>query len=123
MYFGAFQQGQSFLQNMLQSLAGLYEDNLFPTNLYEFLDLQPSIREPANPLPIPRPIEYGIAFESISFQYPGEDHLAMQDISLLIPPGQTTALVGENGSGQGHAHKAPLPKSLQITKSSKTFFM
>jgi ATP-binding cassette subfamily B protein len=95
-----FQQGQSFLQNMLQSLAGLYEDNLFLTNLYEFLDLQPRIREPANPRPVPVPLRYGIAFESISFQYPGQDHNALQDISLFIKPGQTIALVGENGSGK-----------------------
>ena len=85
---------------MLQSLAGLYEDNLFLTNLYEFLDLQPRIREPANPRPVPVPLRYGIAFESISFQYPGQDHNALQDISLFIKPGQTIALVGENGSGK-----------------------
>jgi len=100
MYFGAFQQGQSFLQNMMQSLTGLYEDNLFLCNLYEFLDLQPNIQDPANPLPIPRQIEYGIAFESVSFQYPGQDQNALHDISFLIPPGQTIALVGENGSGK-----------------------
>jgi len=100
MYFGAFQQGQSFLQNMLQSLAGIYEDSLFLTNLYEFLDLQPRVREPANPLPVPVPLRYGIAFKSINFQYPGQDHRALQDISFPILPGQTIALVGENGSGK-----------------------
>ena len=40
MYYQAFQRGQGFLQEMLGGLAGLYEDNLFLSNLYEFLDLK-----------------------------------------------------------------------------------
>jgi ATP-binding cassette, subfamily B, bacterial len=100
MYFGAFQQGQSYLLNMLKSLAGLYEDNLFLSKLYEFLDLEPRIKEPEKPHKIPRPIKSGLALEAISFQYPGQDHQALQDISLFIEPGQTVALVGENGSSK-----------------------
>ena len=46
MYFGALQQGQSFLSSLLNGLAGLYEDNLFLTTLYEFLDLKPTVKEP-----------------------------------------------------------------------------
>jgi ATP-binding cassette subfamily B protein len=100
MYFGAFQQGQSYMQTMLGSLASLYEDNLFLSNLYEFLDLDPKVKEPTTPRPVPKQIEYGIAFEHISFQYPGHSHKTLQDISFLISPGQIVALVGENGSGK-----------------------
>jgi len=42
----------------------------------------------------------GLALEGVSFQYPGQDHPTLQDISLLIKPGQKVALVGENGSGK-----------------------
>ena len=100
MYFGAFQQGQNYLQNLLKSLAGLYEDNLFLSHLYEFLDLEPKIKEPARPHKIPRPIKSGLAMDAVRFQYPGQDHPTLQDISLHIKPGQTVALVGENGSGK-----------------------
>jgi ATP-binding cassette subfamily B protein len=99
MYFGAFQQGQGFLQNMMQSLVGLYEDNLFLTDLYEFLDLEPSIKDPEHPRPVPQ-IKDGIKFENVSFRYPDQNHNALEDISLFIKPGQTIALVGENGSGK-----------------------
>jgi len=45
MYFGAIQQGQSFLNSFLSSLVGLYENNLFLTALYQFLDLKPKVEE------------------------------------------------------------------------------
>ncbi len=54
MYYQAFQRAQSSLQEMLTSIAGLYEDNLFISNFYEFLDLKPTIMVPPRPVPFPR---------------------------------------------------------------------
>ncbi len=100
MYYQAFQRVQGFLQVMLGSLAGLYEDNLFLSFLYEFLDLKPTIIEPAQPSPVPRPMQQGILLDHVSFQYPGGSRKALEDISLAIRPGEVVALVGENGSGK-----------------------
>ena len=49
MYHQAFGRLQSALKGVLSSLAKLYSDNLFLSNLYEFLDLQPKISEPLQP--------------------------------------------------------------------------
>ena len=98
MYFGAFQRGQEFLRQFLRSLAGLYEDNLFLANLYEFLDLKRRLAEPAQPKPVPRPLRKGIVFEGVSFSYGAKEALA--EVDLVIPAGTTVALVGENGSGK-----------------------
>ncbi len=49
MYFGAVQRGQSALQSLFTGLAALYEDNLFLSNVDEFLELEPAIRAPAEP--------------------------------------------------------------------------
>jgi ATP-binding cassette subfamily B protein len=100
MYFQAFQRGQNFLRGLLNSLAGLYEDNLFLKNLYEFLDLEQKVIEPSSPSPVPSPMKTGIEFNRASFQYPTGERRVLKDISLTIKPGQVVALVGENGSGK-----------------------
>ena len=100
MYYQAFQRVQGFLQVMLASLAGLYEDNLFLANLYEFLDLKRTIIEPVQASPVPRPMQHGIVLNRVSFQYPEGARKALEDISLTIRPGEVVALVGENGSGK-----------------------
>jgi ATP-binding cassette subfamily B protein len=100
MYFGAFQRGQDFFRDALGGLAGLYEDNLFLTDLKTFLELKPRVDEPAQPKPFPRPIRQGIVLEHVSFHYPDSNRAILQDVSLEIQPGEHIALVGENGSGK-----------------------
>ncbi len=100
MYFGALQQGQSFLSSLLNGFAGLYEDNLFLTTLYEFLDLKPAVKESPNPVPVPEEMKEGISFENVGFCYPDQGNRVLEDINLHIGPGQIIALVGENGSGK-----------------------
>lgn len=47
------------------------------------------------------PIKCNIELENVSFHYPGmQDQLAIQNISLSIPEGKVTAIVGSSGSGK-----------------------
>ncbi|CAN5599549.1 peptidase domain-containing ABC transporter [soil metagenome] len=47
------------------------------------------------------PVNCNMKLENISFHYPGmQDQFALQDISLLIPEGKVTAIVGSSGSGK-----------------------
>jgi len=100
MYYQAFQRGQTFLQEMLRSLAGLYEDSLFLAYLDEFLALEPQVTSPARPRPVPRPMQQGIGVHGVSFRYPNGAEDVLQDITLAIRPGEVVALVGENGAGK-----------------------
>ncbi|HEY9828151.1 MAG TPA: ABC transporter ATP-binding protein, partial [Stenomitos sp.] len=100
LYQQALQRGETALQGVLSGLSGLYEDNLFLNNLYEFLNLTPRIVDPIHPIDFPQPVQRGIAFENVSFQYAHSTRQALDRVSLKIGPSETIALVGENGSGK-----------------------
>lgn len=100
MYYQAFQRGQSFLNGVLRGLSGLYEDSMFLAYLDEFLALEPKVVAPPDPQPVPRPMRKGIAFEDVSFRYPGSTSNVLSHITLTVHPGEVIALVGENGAGK-----------------------
>ncbi|MFE7275852.1 ABC transporter ATP-binding protein [Streptomyces sp. NPDC057623] len=50
--------------------------------------------------PAPARLDQGIAFEHVSYRYPGTDRLALDDVSVRIPAGTVVAIVGEYGSGK-----------------------
>ncbi|MEO8463995.1 MAG: ABC transporter ATP-binding protein [Gammaproteobacteria bacterium] len=98
MYLLLFKQGQASVAAMLSAVGGMYEDNLYLSNLYDYLE-QPShavhgtaqsgIDESA-----------GIEFSHVSFTYPGASKPVIRDLTLTVRPGQSVALVGSNGSGK-----------------------
>jgi ATP-binding cassette subfamily B protein len=98
MYLALFRQGQSALSAALGSIGGLYEDNLYLSNLYEYLD-QPVPPRQGRAMAGPNPAD-GIRFENVSFSYPDAERPALHEVSLHIRPGESLALVGENGSGK-----------------------
>jgi ATP-binding cassette, subfamily B, bacterial len=100
LYQQALQRGESALQGVLSGLSGLYEDNLFLTNLYEFLNLKPKIVDPPYPKQFPIPVQRGIEVKDIAFQYGDTPRQAINGVSFKIQPGETIALVGENGCGK-----------------------
>ena len=66
--------------------------------IFELLDEEPDLIEPADPVALPRPLRGEITFDDVTFAY-GEKP-ALADVSLIVPPGQTVALVGETGAGK-----------------------
>ncbi|PKM08308.1 MAG: ABC transporter permease [Gammaproteobacteria bacterium HGW-Gammaproteobacteria-4] len=98
MYLMLFRQGQSAVSAILSSLGGMYEDNLYLSTLYDYLET-PVATNSGSAVHGPEPSD-GIRFEHVTFTYPGADTPALHDISLHIRPGQSLALVGRNGSGK-----------------------
>ena len=98
MYLVLFRQGQSAVSAILTSVSGMYEDNLYLSNLYEYLE-QPVPSRRGDAVRGPQP-ERGLEFENVSFTYAGAKENALTDICLQIKPGESLALVGENGSGK-----------------------
>jgi len=98
MYLMLFRQGQSAVSAILSAIGGMYEDNLYLSTLYEFLETPASATDASN-IRGPKPDD-GVRFEGVSFTYPGASQPALSDIDLHIQPGESLALVGENGSGK-----------------------
>ncbi|HEY9640346.1 MAG TPA: ABC transporter ATP-binding protein [Coleofasciculaceae cyanobacterium] len=98
LYLVVFRQGQSTFASILASVGGMYEDSLYLSNLYEFLEE-----------PVPEPLGYarhgtqpedGIRFEQVGFTYPGNTTPALKNVSFHLRPGDKLAIVGKNGSGK-----------------------
>lgn len=98
MYLTVFRQGQATFTSALTAIGGMYEDGLYLSNLYEFLE-QPVPAHTGYANRGLRPGE-GLRFEEVSFTYPGSNRLALEDVSFYLKPGEKLALVGENGSGK-----------------------
>jgi ATP-binding cassette subfamily B protein len=98
MYLMLFRQGQAAVGASLSAIGGMYEDNLYLSTLYEYLET-PVRRAPPGKAEGPNPAD-GIRFEQVSFTYPGAEQAALKEVSLHIRPGESLALVGENGSGK-----------------------
>ena len=98
MYLLLFKQGQTAVSAMLSAIGGMYEDNLYLSNLYEFME-QPGRTRRGELTAGPDPAD-GVRFEGVSFRYPGASSAALTDINLHIRPGESVALVGVNGSGK-----------------------
>ncbi len=98
MYLLVFKQGQSALSAILSAIGGMYEDNLYLSNLYEYLEHQstsPGGTAVSGPVP-----NDGIRFEAVTFAYPGAPSPSLRDVTFHIPRGGKLALVGENGAGK-----------------------
>lgn len=100
LYFGSFQIAMNALRPLLSSLAAFYENNLFLTTLFDFLNVRRTIAEPIAPTPPPRQWRSGIVMENVCFRYPGTNEFILDRISLSIRPGEIVALVGQNGTGK-----------------------
>jgi ATP-binding cassette subfamily B protein len=103
LYGISFRQGQQAFQSILASLGGMYEHNLYMSNLFAFLGISTSKREtkalPNSQSSVKR-MDEGIRFEGVSFRYPGQTKWAIEKLDLFVARGESVALVGHNGAGK-----------------------
>lgn len=105
----AAEQARSHLGALFSQVGEIYENSLYTANLFHFLDVAPDSvegalshpQDPSKPLIyVAQPIQQGIEFRNVSFRYPRSDRYILKNLSCSLQPGETTALVGENGTGK-----------------------
>ena len=99
MLFEAFRRGQGYLSSLVVAISGLYDNRLFIGNLFEFLELEPAIKAPAEPLPVPDDIRE-VEFCNVSFRYPDMDRDVLSGFSLRAERGEVVRIDGRNGFGK-----------------------
>jgi ATP-binding cassette, subfamily B, bacterial len=79
----------------VQKAAGAME------RISELLEARPSIAAPPQPKALPSPARGEIAFEDVTFAYPGRaESPALNGFTLRVAPGERVALVGPSGGGK-----------------------
>jgi ATP-binding cassette, subfamily B, bacterial len=67
----------------------------------EILAVEPRIKAPAQPTPLPEPATGSVAFDHVRFAYPSrDDHPVVSDLTFSVAPGERVALVGPSGAGK-----------------------
>ena len=65
----------------------------------EVMRTAPSIADPEQPVEAPSATGV-VEFRGVSFGYPGGEHPVLNDLSFVLRPGETTAIIGGTGSGK-----------------------
>ena len=108
-FFAGFQLCIGYTQSIFSSLNALYEDQLFLRNLFEFLDLEPTVAAPAEPAPLPAPFAREVRFEDVSFAYPGAARPRAPARRPRHPPGRGHRARRRERRGEEHVRQAPHP--------------
>ncbi len=67
--------------------------------IFQALDWDEQIHEPANPVKLPERLRGKVEFRHLNFGYTEESPI-LKDVSVVVEPGQKLAIVGPTGSGK-----------------------
>ncbi|MBW1597216.1 ABC transporter ATP-binding protein [Streptomyces sp. JJ38] len=95
----AVRTGSASLGALVMNINQLHEESLYVRDHGRCLAQAAQRTIPAGGAPVPERIKE-IALDGVTYRYPDRDAAALEQVSLTLPMGSVTAVVGENGSGK-----------------------
>jgi len=94
----AYNQLKSTILNIVNIYTNLYSNSLFASDYIDFLNSNETVtlNETGEELQEVRKIE----FSNVSFKYPNNTYLSLDNVSFKINKGEKVAIVGKNGAGK-----------------------
>ncbi len=86
--------------------------------IQEVLDIQPDVTDPPSAKPLGRATGR-LEFQHVTFHYPGAEEPALTDISFVVEPGQTVAIIGGIGAGKSTLLNL-IPRFYDVTSGTIT---
>jgi len=97
MYVSAITAFATSFRQIMSALVDIRAHDFYYKDLDAYLSVPANLRS-GSICDITPP--YVIAFQNVSFRYPGSDRYALHDVSLTLTPGEKLLIVGENGAGK-----------------------
>jgi ATP-binding cassette subfamily B protein len=97
---GSFKRMHNMMQGIMTRFTRITESALYLQDLFDFLAIEPQIKNRKDVKLIPSPIRQGFTFENVSFKYPETERWAIRNVSFHLEKDEKLALVGENGAGK-----------------------
>ena len=85
----------------------------------EVLKSETKIHDPKEPKTLPKNGKGEVAFEHVSFRYPGAEEDVLHDITFTAKPGETTAFIGSTGCGKSTLVNL-IPRFYDVTEGKIT---
>ena len=85
----------------------------------EVLKSETKIHDPKEPKTLPKNGKGEVAFEHVSFHYPGAEEDVLHDITFIAKPGETTAFIGSTGCGKSTLVNL-IPRFYDVTEGKIT---
>jgi ATP-binding cassette subfamily B protein len=95
----AVRTGSASLGALVMNINQLHEESLYVRDHGRFLAQAAQRTIPEGGNPVPEEIKE-IILDRVTYRYPDRDTAALDQVSLTLPMGSVTAVVGENGSGK-----------------------
>ncbi|WP_406467043.1 ATP-binding cassette domain-containing protein [Streptomyces hirsutus] len=95
----AVRSGSASLGALVMNVNQLHEESLYVRDHSRFLDEATRRTIPSGGDPVPSRVRQ-VTLDQVTYRYPDRADPALDEVSLTLPMGSVTAVVGENGSGK-----------------------